>query len=204
VTKLKEWNTYTCRYHTELKELLSGLNDMRSLCRGVHRGCQCLCSVICRRLIEDFVSTSNSCEATKCRFSDVTKLGMSILCPLPPFSAWHKLECLMGTCDSCGIHKLQFCPTELSTNFLIKWHRVSYVVVGKNRSGGEKKVPQLEYMETPPRVLIEYLKPKLVEYVLHNFILKWQEKEVNRTLSRLQPDTIFSWINFSQNYLMKV
>jgi hypothetical protein len=110
----------------------------------------------------------------------------------------------METCDSCGIQKLQFYPTELSTDLLIKWRRVSYVVVGKNRSEGEKKVPQLQYMETPPRVLIEYLKPKLVKYVLHNFISKRQEKEFKRTLSRLQPDTILSCIDFSQNYSMKV
>jgi hypothetical protein len=59
-------------------------------------------------------------------------------------------------------------------------------------------------METLPRILIDYLKPKLVEYVLHNFISKWQEKEFKRTLSRLQPDTILSCIDFSQNYSMEV
>jgi hypothetical protein len=63
-----------CRYHTELKELLCGLNDMWSLCRGVHWDCQCPCTLICHRLIEDVISTSSSYEATECRFSDVTKL----------------------------------------------------------------------------------------------------------------------------------
>ena len=110
----------------------------------------------------------------------------------------------MGSCQVCGIHKLKFYPSKLSTDTLIKWRRLVYVEVEKTRAGLVKTVLQLQYMETPPRVLIDYLKPRLVEYIVHNFISKWQEKEFKRTLSRLMPDTILYCIDFNQNYSMKV
>ena len=110
----------------------------------------------------------------------------------------------MRSCSLCGIQNLQIFLLDFSSDTLIKWRRVAYVEVRKIRASLVKKVSQLQYMETPSRVLIDYLKSKLIKYVLHNFILKWQEKEFKRILSRLMLDTILSCIDFSQNYSMKV
>ncbi len=41
VCQLKIWNTCYCRYHTKLKELLHGLNEMQSLGNGIHTNCNC-------------------------------------------------------------------------------------------------------------------------------------------------------------------
>jgi hypothetical protein len=45
--------------------------------------------------------------------------------------------------------------------------------VGTILDGREKKVLRLVYNETPPRELIDYLRPKIKEFVVHNFIAYW-------------------------------
>jgi hypothetical protein len=53
------------------------------------------------------------------------------------------------------------------------WCKINYVIVGKTNEGPNKKVFKVEYCETKPSELIDYLKPKLQEFVIHNFTFKW-------------------------------
>ena len=76
--------------------------------------------------------------------------------------------------------------------------------MGKTKDRNDKKVPQVEYMESTPRDFIEYLKPKLKEFITHNFVVHWQETQFKKFISKLPKDTIMSCIDFSQNYAMKV
>jgi hypothetical protein len=43
--RLKEFNTYCCWYHTKLKELKNGFNNMQL--HGPHKACTCQCSEVC-------------------------------------------------------------------------------------------------------------------------------------------------------------
>jgi hypothetical protein len=52
--------------------------------------------------------------------------------------------------------------------------------------------------------MIEYLKPKLKKFVIHNFVAKWQEKELKAYVPNLPPNTIVSCIDFFDNYAFKV
>ena len=70
MTRLREWNT--CRYHTEIKDLLLGFNNMRTICRGVHVSCHCDYA-ICHQ-VQSFHENEVRCEARDCRYSDVTAL----------------------------------------------------------------------------------------------------------------------------------
>lgn len=209
VYRLKEWNTCTCRYHTELGELLIGFNNMRTVGKGVHGQCQCLCEEVCQRnsiqpCEEGHSYLPQHCGAHLHRFERMSSLWTTILCPQPMWSKWFKRECLMGECNLCGIKNLQFCRRELTTDRTVKWRRISHVVVGKTKDGNDKKVPQVEYMESTPRDFIEYLKPKLKEFITHNFVSNWQETQFKKFISKLPKDTIMSCIDFSQNYAMKV
>jgi hypothetical protein len=49
-----------------------------------------------------------------------------------------------------------------------------YEVVGHNEDSKDKKASRMEYRDTHPVELIEYLKPCLKTFVLHNFISRWQ------------------------------
>jgi hypothetical protein len=61
-------------------------------------------------------------------------------------------------------------------------------VVGKSGHGHDKKVSRVEYCETQSSQLTGYLKPRLQEFVMHNFILKWQEKEFKSFVKKLPPN----------------
>ncbi len=52
--------------------------------------------------------------------------------------------------------------------------------------------------------MIEYLEPKLKEFVIHNFVAKWQEKEFKAYVPNLPPNTIVSCIDFFENYAFKI
>jgi hypothetical protein len=110
----------------------------------------------------------------------------------------------MSTCNNCGIDTLKICLNEMNMIELVKWRRITQVVVGKSKDGSDKKSPKVEYMETPPSVMIEYMKPKLRYFVTHNFISQWQELQFKNLLRNLPSHTVLSCIDFIENYSMKV
>lgn len=59
---------------------------------------------------------------------------------------------------------------ELESDEVIPSKYISYVLVGKNKDGQDKKAPSVEFKQTPARDLIAYLKPKLTEFITHNFL----------------------------------
>jgi hypothetical protein len=56
---------------------------------------------------------------------------------------------------------------------MVKWKSIGYKIIGMTEEGNPQKASVLEYRETLPRELIEYLKPKLRAFVLHNYIASW-------------------------------
>jgi Zn ribbon nucleic-acid-binding protein len=81
---------------------------------------------------------------------------------------WHKRSCLLGECVECGVNLLRVCPSKMSSEKLVKWKSIGYKVVGTIDKGNQSKASTLEYRETTPHELIQYLKPKLQAFVLHN------------------------------------
>jgi Trm5-related predicted tRNA methylase len=110
----------------------------------------------------------------------------------------------VGECSNYGVETLKFCPSKLISKRLVTWHKISYITVGKTNEVQNKKVSRVEYCETKPRKVIEYLKPKLKNFVVHNFMSKWQKKEIKKYLPNLPPNTMVYCINFSENYVFKV
>ncbi len=76
--------------------------------------------------------------------------------------------------------------------------------MGFIEKGKEKKTSKVEYNETPPRDLIQYLKLCLNEFVLHNYIAHWQDVRFKKVLNTVSNDMVISCIDFFENYTMKV
>jgi hypothetical protein len=92
---------------------------------------------------------------------------------------------------------MKVCPSKLNSNILVFWHKITHVVVGKTNDGWKKKMFWVDYCETRPGVLIEYLTPKLQDFVRHNSTPKWHEKEFKAYVPNLPPNIVVSCIDFS-------
>jgi hypothetical protein len=88
---------------------------------------------------------------------------------------WHKAVCLRGTCADCGVKLLRVCPFEMTSEKLVKWKTIGYKVVGTTDERNPKKAATVEYHESPSQELILYLKSKLQSFVLHNYVVSWQD-----------------------------
>ena len=200
VKKCKDRNVCCCKYHVELDMLREAYNTMRDAMKGVHTfiSCTCLCSV-CSDAPED----SCSAHLTKC--DGVTKFWEQIVCPKGESEEFHKLECLMGSCSQCGVDSLQLCPNEeANAAFKLKWRCFSYEVVGVNDDGEPRKRIQEVFMETSCVEFIDYLKPKLKEFVRHNFVARWQDVQCRVSMKELPADAILSHVDFAENYSFEI
>jgi hypothetical protein len=137
-------------------------------------------------------------------FQILTSLCSAILCPKDGFEIFYQCDYIFSQCANCGVEKLKVYPYEQNLDLgVLPWCKISYVV-GKTSDGWNKKVSRVEYYETTPREMIEYLKPKLKEFVIHNFVAKWQEKEFKAYVPNLPRNTIVFYIDFFENYAFKV
>ncbi len=64
---------------------------------------------------------------------------------------------------------------------IVQWQWYVKVVAGQKDNGEDWKVTQLQYMDTPNLELLEYLCPRLKDFVTHNFVAKWQDKVPQNT-----------------------
>jgi hypothetical protein len=71
-----------------------------------------------------------------------------------------------------------------------------YKVVGQNEDGKDRKVYKVEYHDTHPNELIEYLKPHLKAFVLHKFIYKWQDVQFRGCLTNVIENIIIFYVDF--------
>jgi hypothetical protein len=80
----------------------------------------------------------------------------------------------MGDCISCGIETLKVCPIKETKSIKIfQWQQYAKVVVGQKDNGEDRKVTQLQYMDTPTPELLEYLHARLKDFVTRNFVVEW-------------------------------
>jgi hypothetical protein len=88
-------------------------------------------------------------------------------------------------------------PREIDINneATVPWCQLEKVSVGRSNDGKGQHVLHLEHKETPPHVLITILKPKQVEFVIHNFEAIWQDKVFKMCLKNLTIDQILSIVD---------
>ena len=166
VKRMKEFNTCCCRDHVQTSEMKDGLNSMRH--GSVHKNCQCTCA-LCRP-----VPGLLGCMAAHATFTGVTALCETMLCPKDDDQEYHKLDCIQGSCDICGVSTLKFCSQELSvsSDALVSWRRFKMVLVGRGDDGGDRHALRLEHKITPPADLVTALKTSLEKFLTHNFEAK--------------------------------
>jgi hypothetical protein len=130
----------------ELRELLNGLNDMRTMCKDIHNAYSCKCTEVCDVQLNP-TTTLNNCTIEFRTYKGLIELWTSILCLKPTLNEWDFKQCLMGDYNSCGVHTLKLCPFELEIDRTIHWRNIGYEVVGQIENGRGRKASQVEYIQ---------------------------------------------------------
>ena len=111
VQKLRDRYTCCCIVHVQMIFLKEAVNHLWSQSFDLHGSC-CMCSCpIC--LHHDWV-VNHGCLASKNTIKSTSSLLECILCPLLPEHSFHSYQCLMGTCNACGLGKIQIYPREIT------------------------------------------------------------------------------------------
>jgi hypothetical protein len=104
----------------ELKELLNGFDDMKTLGKGIHGAYSYKCIEVCDVKL-NLATNLDNCIVKFQTYKGLIELWTSILCLKLVLIEWHSRQCLMGDCNSCGIHTLKLWPFELKIDKTIHW-----------------------------------------------------------------------------------
>lgn len=144
---------------------------MHSKFGGLHSNCDYRCVGVCDPSSAD--QNVGKCCANQISFSRLIELWTSIVCSKPSGHEWHKRECLMGDCLLCGIKTLKvYLIEEIRSTKKVQRRKYAKVVVGEKENGDDRKITQLQYMDTSTFKLLQYLIPRLTYLVTHNFVAK--------------------------------
>jgi hypothetical protein len=115
------------------------------------------------------------CVANSVVATNVENLCDQILCIKWEINEFHKLQCIQGDYSTCGVMTLPVCPCEVdvSVGVTVLWWRFEKIWVGRFNDGKDRHALCFEHKQTLPHVIITFLRPRLVELVVHNFEAKW-------------------------------
>lgn len=116
------------------------------------------------------------------------------------------MDCVKGHCTHCGIKQLLVCDEEFDSSSLslVEWGTFEKVTIGKMKDGGIKEVVYLETkFITSLREFLLFPTLKIWEFVMHNFVVQWQDTHFRLCNETLELDEVLSLIDFAKNYSFK-
>lgn len=162
-----------------------GLNALRDMLRGIHTFLRCDCG--CKVCSTEEVLGSRNCCAHNKVYKRIRLLWEECVCPKGEYDQWHRLECVMGTCSLCGIDQLPLCPSEITAadGYLLRWKCFQYEEVGKTPDGRPRKRIKETFMETTPSLFLDYIRPKIKQFIKHSFVASWQDGACKEMMVRI-------------------
>ena len=88
--------------------LLEALNAFRDPRTALHFVVECNCQCLLCNVVH-----GEECGLGERRFTSVTGMWESMLCPKAEDAEFHRPECLFGECDRCGAQFFNACPREM-------------------------------------------------------------------------------------------
>jgi hypothetical protein len=73
-------------------------------------------------------------------------------------------------------------------------------IIGVTYEGRPKKRIKETFKETAMSMFLDYLHPKLQQFIKHNFVARWQHTKCRLVMANLPFDYILSHIDFVENY----
>ena len=155
----------------EVLFLLEALNAFRDPSLGGHfiLYCDCECAVC------DFGNGGHYKAGESC-FAGVTTLWESLLCPKGEDANFHRPECLLGACSSCGMLFMKLCPRERVDvpRVTIMWKQFYNEVIGSTDDGRPKKRIKEISHTTSFSEFLDFFRLTMQRFTWHNFKVRWQ------------------------------
>jgi hypothetical protein len=192
-----------------MTEVKAGFNNMRSLTShtvGPNYTCSCSCSQVCANLgTTTVVLGIVGCFAATHTFKNSKQLWEKMVCLPQNDEGWHELACIKGLHQRCGFKLFPIYPKEASDQNpqLVAWCCFEKVFVGQTRNGKCKEVIQLESKLTSSKEFLLYAIPKVKDFIIHNFIACWQDKEYKKCVPHLREGEMVSLVDHAKNYSFK-
>jgi len=124
------------------------------------------------------------------------------MCPKDQFEEWYKCDCLMGTCELCGLDLLPLCPDENNPNhdfkdddFDFNWRRHKKVTTCVSKAWRDRKCNKVCPVCSTPEVFF-----LLQNFITHNYAPKWQDCPFKESLHSLLEDSMLSVVGFAKFY----
>jgi hypothetical protein len=83
------------------------------------------------------------------------------------------LDCIKGKCLDCGMKLLKNCLLEkdLKDETLLNWKCLQEVLVRMIKTGEPKTMIHLEHIQSQCFEYLDFMGPKLQQFVIHNFVV---------------------------------
>lgn len=138
-------------------------------------------------------------------YPSITMMWQILVCLKKDEDEWHHKKCLYGQHSDYGIKKIPLCLVECngSNSTMVEWKRFSMETTMSKVEHPLKKLIFV-YKKTNNEESIEYFKPKLQNFVKHNFVSRSQNKQFKAFFFSFPKNTIVFIVNFVENYSFEV
>ena len=113
---------------------------------------------------------------------------------------YHRYNCVMGLCASCGTKNWIRCPKELSTMEKMTSVKV-FEDIEANFKGEVRKKRML--LERSCKDLTDLFIQSLRKFSTHTFIYVWQTNQFKKFIANLTNDMVILVVDFVENYTFK-
>jgi hypothetical protein len=105
-----------------------------------------------------------------------------------------------------GVAKLSIYHNECFTyvSWVVAWSCFKQDIIGVTEEGRPKNRIKEAFKETSTSMFLDYLRPKLHQFIMHNFVARWQDNQCKLAMANLPFDCILSHIDFAENYTFQI
>ncbi len=132
----------------------------------------------------------------------VTNVWQKIVCAKLEFQKWHALDYIKGNYPNCGLKLLKIFQLEKDPKHetFLSWKCLQEVPIRITKIGEPKIVICLEHMQSQCSEYLDFMGPRLQQFVFHNVVATWRDCQYKLCMANQSPDCFVSYVDFSKNY----
>jgi hypothetical protein len=96
--------------------------------------------------------------------------------------------------------KIFLLEKDLEDETLLNWKCFQEVPIGMTKIGEPKIMIHLEHIQSRCLEYLDFMGPKLQQFVIHNFVVTWQDYQYRLCMKNQSLDCLVSCVDFAENY----